>query len=232
MTRVGIIGRGWGERSQAPNFRDAGLDVVAIVGRDGWEALTRRADIDLISVAMPPAHHVDMSITALESGKHVICEKPTALNSADAARLITAARMHPHQVAIIDHELRFLPSFVAARERIAEVGPIRFAEVRYASPSRGDRSRPWNWWSDAGQGGGVWGAVGSHFVDALRYLGCEIEAVQASLATIINERSGKPVTSDDFAAVHLRLGKGALAAMTFSAVASGPDEPTALTIHG
>ena len=232
MTRVGIIGRGWGERSQAPNFRDAGLDVVAVVGRDGWEPLIRRTDVDVISVAMPPAHHVDMSISALESGKHVICEKPTALNSSDAARLITAARMHPHQVAIIDHELRFLPSFLAARERIAEIGPIRFAEVRYASPSRGDRSRPWNWWSDASQGGGVWGAVGSHFVDALRYLGCDIESVQAMLATIINERSGKPVTSDDFAAVHLRLNKGALAAMTFSAVASGPDEPTALTIHG
>jgi len=232
MTRVGIIGRGWGERSQAPNFRDAGLDVVAIVGRDGWEALTRRADVDVISVAMPPAHHVEMSITALEYGKHVICEKPTALNSAEAGRLIAAARMHPHQVAIIDHELRFLPSYRAARERIAEIGSMRYAEVRYASPSRGDRSRPWNWWSDASQGGGVWGAVGSHFVDALRYFGCDIEEVQALLATIINERSGRPVTSDDFAAVHLRLSKGALAAMTFSAVASGPDEPTALTIHG
>src|SRR5205807_10305439 len=84
-------------------------------------------------------------------------------------------------------------------------GPIRYAEVRYASPSRGDRSRPWNWWSDADEGGGVWGAVGSHFVDALRYLGCEIEAVQAVLATIIDERSGKRVTSDDFASVNLRL---------------------------
>jgi predicted dehydrogenase len=40
------------------------------------------------------------------------------------------------------------------------------------------------------------------------------------------------VTSDDFAAVHLRLRTGALATMTFSAVASGPDEPTALTLHG
>ena len=92
MTRVGIIGRGWGERSQAPNFRDAGLDVVAVVGRDGWQDLVRRADVDLISVAMPPAHHVEMSITALESGKHVICEKPTALDSTEAGRLITAAR--------------------------------------------------------------------------------------------------------------------------------------------
>ncbi|PYQ50364.1 MAG: gfo/Idh/MocA family oxidoreductase [Acidobacteria bacterium] len=231
MARVAIIGRGWGQRSQAPNFRDAGLDVVAIGGRDNWRSLISQ-HVDLISVAMPPSQHLEMANAALEAGKHVVCEKPTALNVAEADQLVAAARKHPNQIAIIDHELRFLPSFIAARQRIGEIGAIRYAEVRYASPSRGDRSRPWNWWSDAKEGGGVWGAVGSHFVDALRYLGCEIESVQATLATIIKERSGKPVTSDDFAAVHLRLRGGALAAMTFSAVASGPDEPTALTIHG
>ena len=232
MPRVGIIGRGWGERSQAPNFREGGLDVAAITGRDAWRDLIARRDIDLISIAMPPPLHVEMASAALDAGKHVICEKPTALNTAGAEQLLEVSRRHPKQIAIIDHELRFLPSFRAARERIGEIGAIRYAEARYASPSRGDRSRPWNWWSDASQGGGVWGAVGSHFIDALRYLGQEIEAVQAVLATMIDERSGKKVTSDDFAAVHMRLRGGALAAMTFSAVASGPDEASALTIHG
>jgi len=230
MARVGIIGRGWGDRSQASAFRDAGLDVVAVVGHDDWRRAIDAAD--LVSVVAPPATHLEIATAALDAGKHVICEKPTALNAAEAEKLLAASRAHPNQIAIIDHELRFLPSFRAARERIGDLGPIRYAEVRYASPSRGDRSRPWNWWSDASQGGGVWGAVGSHFVDALRYFGLEIEAVQAMLATIIGERSGKKVTSDDFAAVHLRLRDGALAAMTFSAVASGPDEATALTIHG
>jgi predicted dehydrogenase len=232
MARVGIIGRGWGERSQAPNFREAGLEIATIVGRDGWRNLVRRRDIDLVSVAMPPSQHVEMSLSALEAGKHVLCEKPTALNAGEAQQLVDAARAHPDQITIIDHELRFLPSFQTARKRIGEIGAIRYAEVRYASPSRGDRHRLWNWWSDSSQGGGVWGAVGSHFIDALRFLGHEIEAVQAVLATIIDERSGKKVTSDDFAAVHLRLRTGALATMTFSAVASGPDEPTALTLHG
>src|SRR3989442_498918 len=231
MTRVGIIGRGWGERSQAPNFRDAGLDVVAIAGHADWRKVLD-SNADLVAIVTPPSTHLEIAKAALDAGKHVICEKPTALNAAQAEQLVAAARAHPKQIAIIDHELRFLPSFRAARERIGELGAIRYAEVRYASPSRGDRSRPWNWWSDASQGGGAWGAVGSHFVDALRYLGCEIEAVQAELATIIAERSGKKVTADDFAAVHLRLRGGTLAAMTFSAVASGPDEPTMLTLHG
>lgn len=232
MATVGIIGRGWGEKSQAPNFREAGLEVAAIIGRDGWQDLVKRNDIDLISMVMPPSQHMEMSLAALDAGKHVLCEKPTALNATEAERLVKAAQAHPDRITIIDHELRFLPSFQAARERIGEIGSLRYAEVRYASPSRGDRSRPWNWWSAAELGGGVWGAVGSHFIDTLRFLGFEIDAVQAVLATIIDERSGKKVTSDDFAAVHLRLHSGALATMTFSAVASGPDEPTALTLHG
>ncbi|HKB79719.1 MAG TPA: Gfo/Idh/MocA family oxidoreductase [Thermoanaerobaculia bacterium] len=231
MARVGIIGRGWGERAQAPNFRDAGLEIAGIAGHDGWQKILG-GNAEVVTIVTPPSTHLEIATAALEAGKHVICEKPTAMDADQGQKLVAAAAAHPKQIAIIDHELRFLPSFRAARERIGEIGAVRYAEVRYASPSRGDRSRPWNWWSDASQGGGVWGAVGSHYVDALRFLGMEIESVQALLSTIIGERSGKKVTADDFASVHLRLHGGAVAAMTFSAVASGPDEPTALTIHG
>lgn len=226
--RIGIVGSGWGSRVQAPIFRDAGFDVVEIRGRE-WRRF-ESADVDLISVVVPPAHHLEIAQAALAAGKHVICEKPTALNVAQAEELAKAARAHPKQIAIIDHELRFLPSFRAARERIRDV---RYIEVRYSSPSRGDRTREWNWWSDASQGGGIWGAVGSHFIDAIRYLVGEIESVEAaSLDTIIKTRSGRDVTSDDLAAVHLRLRSGALAMLSLSAVASGADEPATITIHG
>lgn len=252
MARVGIIGTGWGARVQVPAFREAGLEVVAIAGHnaertrnvagqldvepfDDWRKLIA-SDIDLVTIVTPPSEHLEMATSALDARKHVLCEKPTALNADEAEQLLTAARKHPDQISLIDHELRFLPSFRAARERISELGGIRYAEVRYASPSRGDRTRAWNWWSDAESGGGIWGAVGSHFVDALRFLGMEIEAVQATLRTIIDKRpfenGMRDVTSDDFADVALRLANGAIASMTFSAVASGPDEPTTLTIHG
>ena len=252
MARVGIIGTGWGARVQVPAFREAGLDVVAIAGHnaertrkiageldvepfDDWRTLIA-SNVDLVTIVTPPSEHLQMATSALDAGKHVLCEKPTALNASEAEQLVAAGRKYPDRIALIDHELRFLPSFRAARERIADLGGIRYAEVRYASPGRGDRTRAWNWWSDANQGGGIWGAVGSHFVDMLRFLGMEIEAVQATLRTIIEERpfenGTRRVTSDDFADVALRLANGAIASMTFSAVASGPDEPTTLTIHG
>ncbi|HEV7919601.1 MAG TPA: Gfo/Idh/MocA family oxidoreductase [Thermoanaerobaculia bacterium] len=237
MVRIGIVGAGWGARVQAPAFREAGLEVVAVAGsRDDWRALVNSPEVDLITITTPPSEHREMAIAALAAGKHVLCEKPTALDAGEAEAMLAAAREHPEQLALIDHELRFLPSFRAARERIGELDGVRYVEVRYSSPGRGDRTRGWNWWSDAQRGGGVLGAVGSHLIDATRYLVDEVESVQAMLATVIAERpfdgGMRKVTSDDFASLSLRLRGGAAAAMTISAVAGGADEPTTITIHG
>jgi predicted dehydrogenase len=254
MARVGVIGTGWGARVQVPAFRKAGLDVVAIAGfrsektraaaaelgnleaYDDWRALVASPNLDLVTITTPPSEHREMAEAVLAAGKHVILEKPTALNAAEAEELVALAAQHPDRIAIVDHELRFLPSWREARQRIAELGGIRYAEVRYASPGRSDRSRECNWWSDAARGGGIWGAVGSHYIDALRYFGLEIDAVQAMLHTVIAERpmgdGTRPVTSDDLAAVHLRFRQGGVASLLFAAVASGNDEPAVLTLHG
>lgn len=253
MPKIGIIGTGWGARVQVPTFREAGLEVVAVAGfhrnktrelaselgglraYDDWRELIA-SDVDLVSIVTPPSEHREMAVAALDAGKHVLCEKPTAMNVLEAEHLVAAAKRHPERVALIDHELRFLPSWREARKRIGELGPIRYAEVRYASPSRGDRSRAWNWWSDANRGGGIWGAVGAHFCDALRYFGMEFEEAQALMRTTIAERpfgdGMRAVTSDDWTSAHFRMHGGAVVSMTFSAVASGPDETSMMTIYG
>ena len=236
MANVVIVGSGWGKRVQAPLFTKAGLNVLGVAGRDDWRGAIAAPEVDLVSVTVPPSEHREMTLAALEAGKHVLCEKPTALDAAEAEELVRAAKEHPDRITLIDHELRFLPQWREARERMGEIGAIRYVEVRYSSPARGDRSRAWNWWSDAKRGGGVWGAVGSHFSDALRYFGMEIEAAQGTLRTIIDRRpydgSTREVTADDFASVELRLVGGAVAVMQFSAVSGGPDESSMMTIHG
>lgn len=252
MARVGIVGTGWGTRVQVPLFREAGLQVVAIAGftpdktrelatglglraYDDWRDLVS-SDLDLVSVTSPPSEHREMALAALQAGKHVLSEKPTAMNVAEARELVEAAKKHSDRIALIDHELRFLPAWRETRERIEEIGPIRYAEVRYSSPARGDRARAWNWWSDASRGGGIWGAVGSHFADALRYFGMEFESAQALMHTAIEARSfdgsTRAVTSDDWASVHFKMLGGAVATMSFSAVSAGPDESSMMTIHG
>jgi predicted dehydrogenase len=253
MANIGIIGTGWGARVQVPTFREAGLSVTAIAGHnrertrtiaaelgvcahDDWRAVIASPDVDLVSIVTPPSEHLEMAMAALDAGKHVLLEKPTALNAAEAGELVVAAQARTDRLALIDHELRFLPSWREARTRMSEIGDIRYAEVRYSSPARGDRKREWNWWSDASRGGGVWGAVGSHFVDALRYFGMEIESAQALMRSTIETRpfgdTTRAVTSDDYASVNLRLRGGAVASLTFSAVSAGPDDSSVLTIHG
>lgn len=251
MARVAIIGTGWGARVQVPAFREAGLEVVAIAGHDrektrriagelGVRALDSWRDVlatdaDLISVVTPPFEHLEMAVGALESGKHVLSEKPTAMSSAEAEMLLATAKRHPERIAIIDHELRFLPAWLETKRLLPELGAVRYADVRYASPARGDRTRAWNWWSDEASGGGIWGAVGSHFVDALRYFGMDVKSVSAQLETIIAERpfdgSPREVTTDDYGAVQLRFTDGAVAAIHLSVVSAGPDEPSVITIH-
>jgi predicted dehydrogenase len=254
MARIGIIGTGWGARVQVPTFREAGLSVVAIAGHnrektqiaageldvrahDDWRALVTSPEVDLVSIVTPPSEHREMALAALAAGKHVLLEKPTAMNAVEAEELVAAARAHPDRIALIDHELRFLPKWREARARMAgEIGDVRYAEVRYSSPARGNRNREWNWWADATRGGGVWGAVGSHFVDALRYFGMEIDSVLAMMRSTIETRpfgdTTRAVTADDFATVNLHLIGGAVATMLFSSVATGPDEPSVLTIYG
>jgi len=252
VIKVGIIGTGWGSRVQVPAFRGEGFEVLAIAGADpgktsriaselsiprstaDWRELVDMADIDLVTVVSPPRFHHEMALAAIKNGKHLLCEKPTALNAAEARIMYDAARA-ASTIAIIDHELRFLPSWIRAKETIREIGTIRHIEARYTSASRGDRTRAWNWWSDAEAGGGVWGAVGSHLVDAIRYFAGDVTAVRATLRTFVDSRDdhgvSRPVTADDFGAVELRLTSGASATIHLSVVAA-TDEPTSITFNG
>ncbi len=258
MTRgIGIIGAGWGVRIQAPALRAAGLEVTALAGRDAaktarlaaehsipwstgdWRELIARPDVDLVSIVTPPNTHRAFAIAALEAGKHTLCEKPTAMDAAEAQAMLAAAEARPQQLALIDHELRFLPAIRQARRIIAEggIGAVRHAELHLIASSRADRQRPWNWWSDKSQGGGVLGAISSHQIDLLRYLlHDEIDLARGLLHTFVAERptgpeSVAPVSSDDFATFHLRFTRGAIAVVVASMIAR-TDESNRLVIYG
>ena len=111
-----------------PAFRAAGLEVKALWGRTeekaqraaadagiafasaDVDAVLGRRDIDLVSITTPPATHCELARAALAAGKHVLCEKPTALDAGEAERMRQAARARPELLSLIDHELRFLTS--------------------------------------------------------------------------------------------------------------------------
>src|SRR5258707_13591778 len=112
-----------------------------------------------------------MTVAAVERGKAVLCEKPMAIDAEEALRMTERAR-EAGVLALIDHELRFLPGRLKLREllRRGDIGKVRHARLTFRSDSRADPNRPWNWWSDKKQGGGALGAIWSHLVDGFRWL--------------------------------------------------------------
>src|SRR5207248_3264473 len=131
-----------------------------------WRALVARDDVDLVSIVTPPVKHCEMTLAALENGKAVLCEKPMAMNAVEARRMTESAR-EAGVLALIDHELRFLPGRLKMRELLqnGEIGKVKHAKLTFRADSRADLNRPWNWWSDKTQGGGALGAIGSHVID-------------------------------------------------------------------
>ncbi len=252
---IGIIGTGWGARVQAPIFCAAGLEVVAIAGRDeaktvriagelqipramtDWQRLVELPEVNVVSIVTPPNQHLEMALAAIEAGKHVLAEKPTAMDAGEARRMWDAARARPELLTLIDHELRFLPTMRRARDLIgAQLGAVRHVHIVGVSRGRSDPNVPWNWWSDLEQGGGLLGASASHQVDTLRYLcGAEVAWVHAILETFVKERphpdgGRRAVTADDFFALHLGLRGGGYGLLTGSSVA-GANEPPSFTVH-
>ena len=232
---IGIIGTGFARTTQLPAWRaceGARLVAVASGHRENAEASARefdipfvatdwrevigRADVDLVSIVTPPVTHLEMTLAALAAGKAVLCEKPMAMNSEETERMRAAAR-EAGALALIDHELRFLPARRRMREMIlaGEIGRVRRAKALFRSDSRASADRPWNWWSDAGAGGGTLGAIGSHAVDALLWLtGARVSNVSATLTTHVAERrdaeSGemRQVTTDDETDILLDFASG------------------------
>jgi predicted dehydrogenase len=242
---IGIIGTGFARSTQIPGFRACeGARVVAIasgrrenaerVARDfgidfatnDWREVVARGDVDLISIVTPPNTHREMTLAALDAGKAVLCEKPTAMNAVEAEEMLGRAE-GLGALALIDHELRFLPArrLMRGMIRAGEIGSVQHVNYFFRAESRSDPARPWNWWSDAAQGGGVLGAIGSHVVDSLRWLlTAEVSHVSAQLATHVRERAEegagrvRPVTSDDEANLLLRFRDGAFTKGTTGSV--------------
>jgi predicted dehydrogenase len=185
---------------------------------DDWRETTMREDVDLLCITTPPNLHKEMTLFALEQGKHILCEKPMAMNAREAAEMTEKAK-EKNVLALIDHELRFQNGRQKAYEilRSGDIGKIIHAKYNFRNASRGDANLPWNWWSDKSQGGGALGAIGSHVIDSFRwFLGAEISQVLCQLQTHVKERkdskSGEKhfVTTDDEANLILRFADGVL----------------------
>jgi predicted dehydrogenase len=97
------------------NFGPAGtkMDLSGIDRYEELDAMLASDKLDMIDICLPPAAHAEVTIKALKSGKHVLCEKPIALRPADATRMVKTARAQRKQL-MIGQVLPFFPEYAAA----------------------------------------------------------------------------------------------------------------------
>jgi len=199
-----VVGTGFGSRVHVPALRNAGFTVHALVGRDA-ERTRRRADrlgvpdactsltealesadVDAVTIATPPDTHAALAIEACAAGRHVLCEKPFALDATEA-ELMLAAAQRAGVTHLVGHEFRWAPDRALVARAIAQgsIGePRTFSLVQYV-PLVADPAAPVpGWWFDEQRGGGWLGASGSHLVDQIRTWLGEIASVSAVLPTV------------------------------------------------
>jgi len=239
---IGIIGVGFGAQVHVPAFRSEGWDVAAICSRTREKAqqaaddagipsvytdpmeLIRRDDLAAIAIITPPGAHYRLSIAALNAGKHVLCEKPFAIDAKQAEEM-RAAAVKSGRTAMIAHEFRHTPQRAYIRQLLADgyIGKFHLCTMelfldRYVSRE----PRPLTWNAYQSEGGGLLGALGSHYIDALRFWFGEIASVSGWLAAfrpeVVDAATGKIVKAetDDTFSFAVTFKSGGMATMVSS----------------
>jgi predicted dehydrogenase len=231
----------------------ADLNIEKAAG--SWEEIVQDPTIDAVHICTPNVLHHPMSMAAIAAGKHVLCEKPLTMNSAEAAEMLAAAEQKGI-VHATNHNLRCHPVVQHIRQMIAagELGEILAVQGTY--------SQDWllydtdyNWRIEAESNGNLraMGDIGSHWMDMIQHLtGLPITSVCAELTTFHKTRkkpkgsvqtfTGKtlspddyqaiPISTDDFGTVMLHLGDRARGAFTVSQISAGNKNSLRIEVYG
>jgi len=224
-----------------------GADLESFARRFGWrstetswERMVARDDVDLVDICTSNVTHMPIAVAAARAGKHVLCEKPIAMNAGEARQMLDAAREAGvrHMVAF---NYRRVPAIMLAKQLIDDghIGTIRHFNAVYYQDWLVDLGFEITWRHDVKEGGsGAHGDMNAHTVDLARYLVGEIEAVSGSKETFVKERpladgSGMgPVTVDDALCFIARFREGALGSFMATRFATGRKNFLRLEIFG
>jgi predicted dehydrogenase len=267
--RAAVIGAGFAGGQHVEALRRIGVEVsliaasekaraVAAAERLGVESASgdwRRAvedpSVDVVHVCVPNDLHHDVVLAALNAGKHVVCEKPLALDLGEAAVLAEAAGRSPH-VAVVCHNYRFFPMVAELRLRIASgaVGEPHAVRGAYLQDWLLDAETT-NWRIDQARGGRsrAIADIGSHWVDlAENVTQRHLEAVMADMATVhgrrpdfahvgtfsaaVTDGSWVEVSTEDQAGLLLRFEGGLPGTLHLSQVAAGHGNDLELSVDG
>ncbi|MBI1170597.1 gfo/Idh/MocA family oxidoreductase [bacterium] len=261
FTRIGaaVIGTGFIGTVHVEALRRLGVPVRGVLGSGPRRGAERAAalgvaqayaDLDdvladpavrVVHVTSPNVAHYAQVKAVLAAGRHVICEKPLAMTSAQSAEMVDLARASG-LVAAVCYNTRFYPLNQQARGMVAagDLGEVRLISGHYHQDWLA-HDTDWNWRLEADQGGVLRsvGDIGTHWMDLVSFIaGQRPVAVCADLATFVPVRQ-KPlgpvatfgaaagarephqITTDDAATILLRFANGARGVMSTSQISQG-----------
>jgi predicted dehydrogenase len=228
----------------AASSPDSALAAAAELGADrafeSAEELVRDPGVDVVHICTPNHLHLPLAEAALAAGKHVICEKPLALDAGGAQRLVDAAADSGLQAGV-PFVYRYYPTVREARERVGsgQTGALRLLHGTYLQDwlLRPDDD---NWRVDARLGGAsrAFADIGSHWCDLAEFVsGHRITRLSARMLTAVPERVGaasrkafspdrgegeaRAVTTEDAAVAQFETDAGAIGAVVISQISAG-----------
>ncbi|HYJ31919.1 MAG TPA: Gfo/Idh/MocA family oxidoreductase [Candidatus Binatia bacterium] len=235
--RVLIAGSGFGAKVHAPAFaqnpnftivgiasghmesaRAAAASLGIAYATDDWKKMLDEVEADLVSIVTPVDLHYPVARAALERKRHVLCEKPFAMNTAQAKELAALAKAQG-VVNVVNHEFRYMPARALMSRLIQEgtLGRLEHLAIQDRIPGWArDPARRVTWLADRQRGGGFLGALGSHHVDAITHWAGPVRRVFCRLRTLAATAPGLPpghqaITADDCFTLLLEMESGATA---------------------
>jgi predicted dehydrogenase len=256
--RVAIAGTGFIGALHARSARLAGARLVGVAASSpesaeraaaaleaerafaSAEQLVESPDVDVVHICTPNHLHVPLAKAALAEGKHVICEKPIALDAFGASELVEAAA-HSGRVGAVPFVYRYYPTLREARERVrtGATGPVRLIHGTYLQDWL-LRPEDDNWRVDEQFGGAsrAFADIGSHWCDLAEFAsGHRIARLCAQTLTAAPTRfkseahaafqsanglgTARPVSTEDAAIVQFETDRGAVGTTVISQISAG-----------
>ncbi|MCC6510268.1 MAG: Gfo/Idh/MocA family oxidoreductase [Pirellulaceae bacterium] len=260
--KAAVIGTGFIGPVHIEGLRRAGVHVQGVLGSSldrsqatadlfgipsAYASLQELLDdtaVDVVHITTPNRFHFDQATSALNAGKHVLCEKPLAMNAQESAKLVAHAQ-RSGLAAGVNYNIRYYPLCLEAAQRVrsGQVGKVIHLAGSYVQDWL-FHDTDFNWRVLSSEGGPLRAVsdIGTHWLDLMHAItGCEIEAVLADLQTVHATRQ-RPVGSvetfssklttqtatepvaidtDDCGSVLLRLKGGGRGVMWVSQVTAG-----------
>ena len=241
LRRIGVQVRG--VLGSSPERGQTRADALGVAhAYPSLDAILDDPAVNVVHVTSPNHLHVEQAQRILESGRHVVCEKPLAMTAAESEGLVALAA-RTGLVNAVNFNIRFYPLHQHVRELVAGggLGDVRFVTGHYFQDWL-LLETDWNWRLEPDKGGSLRavGDIGSHWLDLMTFVtGQPITSVMADLATFIPQRAQprgpvetfstersadtveREMATEDAAAILLRFENGARGAVAVSQISAG-----------